>query len=276
VRDYAQAADDLGFSHLLAYDHVLGADPDRPGGWRGPYNVHTLFHEPLVLFAYMAGLTRRIEFVTGILILPQRQTALVAKQAAELDVLSGGRLRLGVAVGWNAVEYESLGESFETRGRRISEQIEVMRALWTQEVVDFKGRWHTIPKAGINPLPVQRPIPIWMGGESDIVQKRAARIADGWMPHLAPGPKGQAGVDRILTLVREAGRDPARFGIEGRMTLARLPREQWQKELEGWRAMRGITHLSINTMGLGLEKPDQHVELLREVRGMVVAAGLGR
>jgi probable F420-dependent oxidoreductase len=276
IKAFGQAVEEMGYTHALAFDHVLGANPERPGGWKGPYTYRHAFHEPFVLFGFLAAATTRLGFASGIIILPQRQTALVAKQAASVDVLSAGRLRLGVAVGWNPVEFEALGTDFHTRGRRIEEQIAVMRALWTKELVTITGKEHQIPDAGLNPLPVQRPIPIWMGGESEIVQQRTARIADGWMPHLTPGAQGQAGVDRMLGLVRAAGRDPARFGIEGRMTLARVSRDQWQKELEAWRAMRGITHLSINTMGLGLEKPDQHVAVLREVRQAVVAAGLGR
>ena len=276
IRAFAQAVEEMRYTHLLAFDHVLGANPERPGGWQGPYTYRHAFHEPFVLFGFLAAATTRIGFASGIIILPQRQTALVAKQAAAVDVLSSGRLRLGVAVGWNPVEFEALGTDFHTRGRRIEEQIAVMRALWTKELVTFAGKDHRIPDAGLNPLPVQRPIPVWMGGESDVVQKRTARLADGWMPHLGPGATGQAAVDRMLTLVRETGRDPARFGIEGRITLARVPREHWQKELDAWRAMHGITHLSVSTMGLGLEKPDQHVALLRDVREMVEAAGLGR
>jgi probable F420-dependent oxidoreductase len=268
IRAFAQSVEDMGYTHLLAFDHVLGANPERPGGWQGPYTYRHAFHEPFVLFGFLAGVTARLSFASGIIILPQRQTALVAKQAAAVDVLSSGRLRLGVAVGWNPVEFEALGTDFHTRGRRIEEQIAVMRALWTKELVTVEGKEHRISDAGLNPLPVQRPIPVWMGGESEVVQQRTARIADGWMPHVGPGPKGQAAVDRMLDLVRAAGRDPARFGIEGRITLFRIPRDGWRKEFEAWRAMRGVSHLSINTMGLGLEKPDQHVALLREVREM--------
>ena len=276
IRAFGQSVEEMRYTHILAFDHVLGANPERPGGWQGPYTYRHAFHEPFVLFGFLAAATSQIGFASGIILLPQRQTALVAKQAAAVDVLSSGRLRLGVAVGWNPVEFEALGTDFHTRGRRIEEQIAVMRTLWTTELVTFAGTDHRISDAGLNPLPVQRPIPVWMGGESEVVQKRTARLADGWMPHLAPGPKGQAGVDRMLALVREAGRDPAHFGIEGRITLARVPREQWRKELDAWRAMRAVTHLSINTMGLGLEKPDQHVALLRDIREMVEAAGLGR
>jgi probable F420-dependent oxidoreductase len=266
VRDYAQAVEAMGYTHILTFDHVLGANPDRPGGWTGPYTYRHPFHEPFVLFGFLAAATRRVELVTGILILPQRQTALVAKQAATVDVLSGGRLRLGVGVGWNAVEFEALGQDFGTRGRRIEEQIEVLRALWTKELVTVKGQWHRISDAGINPLPVQRPIPIWMGGESERVVKRAARLADGWMPHFRPGPPAQAVVDRLHGWIREAGRDPGQFGIEGRFTLAQVPREQWARELAAWGAMRGVTHLCIHTVGLGLKTPADHVETLRRFR----------
>ena len=178
VRDYATLAEELGYHHVLAYDHVLGANPERPGGWNGPYTHQTPFQEPLVLFAFMAGVTTRIRFTTGIIILPQRQTALVAKQAATLDVLSGGRLRLGVGIGWNEVEYSALNQDFHNRGRRIEEQVEVLRLLWQQPLVTYSGRWHTIPDAGLNPLPIQQPIPIWFGGHSEPVLKRTARLDD--------------------------------------------------------------------------------------------------
>ena len=266
IRDYAQAVEALGYTHILVFDHVLGANPERPGGWKGPYTFRHAFHEPFVLFGFLAAATRRVELVTGILILPQRQTALVAKQAAAVDVLSGGRLRLGVGVGWNAVEFEALGESFTNRGKRIEEQIDVMRALWTKELLTFEGQWHRIPDAGINPLPHRRPIPIWMGGESDVVVKRAARLADGWMPHFRPGAEAQAVVDRLHGSIKEAGRDPASFGIEGRMTLSQVPPEQRTKELAGWRAMRGVTHLSIHTVGLGLKAPGEHVKALEDFK----------
>jgi probable F420-dependent oxidoreductase len=266
IREYAQAVEAMGYTHILVFDHVLGANPDRPGGFKGPYTYRHAFHEPFVLFGFLAAATTRVGLVTGIVILPQRQTALVAKQAATADVLSGGRLRLGVAVGWNPVEFEALGEDFHTRGGRIEEQVAVMRALWTNELVTFHGAEHHIPDAGLNPLPVQRPIPVWMGGESEVVQRRAAKIADGWMPHVRPGPQGQAAVDRIHGFVREAGRDPARFGIEGRMALAQMPRDDWGKEVEAWKAMRGVSHMSIHTVGLGLKTPDDHVRILEEVR----------
>ena len=266
IADYAQAVEAMGYTHILVFDHVLGANPERPGGWKGPYTYQHAFHEPFVLFGFLAAATQQVELVTGILVLPQRQTALVAKQAAAVDVLSGGRLRLGVGVGWNAVEFEAQGESFSSRGRRIEEQLRVMRALWTKELVTFEGQWHRISDAGINPLPVQRPIPIWMGGESEPVVRRAARLADGWMPHFRPGPEAQAVVDRLHGLVREAGRDPAAFGIEGRMTLAQVPPELRTRELATWRAMRGITHLCVHTVGLGLKTAAEHVRALEQFK----------
>ena len=271
IHDYAQAVEAMGYTHILAFDHVLGANPERPGGWKGPYTYRHAFHEPFVLFGFLAGATRRVELVTGILILPQRQTALVAKQAAAVDVLSRGRLRLGVGVGWNPVEFEALGENFTNRGKRIEEQIDLMRALWTKELVTFQGQGHRVPDAGINPLPIQRPIPVWMGGESEVVVRRAARLADGWMPHFRPGPDAQAIVDRLHGHINEAGRDPGTFGIEGRMTLAQVPPEQRTKELAEWRAMRGITHLCIHTVGLGLTTPDEHVRTLERFKKEALA-----
>ena len=268
IRDYAQAVESMGYTHILAFDSVVGANPDRPGGWDSQFTYRHAFHEPLVLFGFCAAVTRRIELVTGIIILPQRQTALVAKQAAEVDVLSGGRLRLGIGVGSNTVEFEALGESFGNRGQRVEEQLEVMRLLWTRELVTYAGRWHRVPDAGINPLPVQRPIPLWMGGDSEVVIRRMARLADGWitLPSFRPGPAGQETIDRLHGLIREAGRDPAAFGIEARMALATTPGEQRANDIAAWRAMRGITHLCVNTMGLGLPGPEEHVRTLERFK----------
>src|SRR6266545_754766 len=205
IHDYAQAAEELGYTHVLAYDHVLGANPDRPGGWSGAYTFRSAFHEVFVLFGYLAGVTQRLELVTGVLILPQRQTALVAKQTASLDVLSGGRLRLGVGLGWNEVEYTGLKEDFHNRGRRIEEQVALLRRLWSEPLVVFNGRWHTIPDAGINPLPVHRPIPIWFGGHAPAVLRRTARLGDGWMPN-RPLADCKADLDQLDRFLAEAGR----------------------------------------------------------------------
>lgn len=267
IRDYAQAAEQLGYDHLLVYDHVLGAHPDRfqALGFRPPYTHETQFHEPFVLFGYLAGLTSKIELVTGILILPQRQTALVAKQAAAVDVLSKGRLRLGVGIGWNAVEYEALGENFKNRGRRVEEQVALLRQFWNKELVDFEGRYHTVGRSGINPLPVQRPIPIWMGGMAERVLKRAARIADGWFPQFRPGPQGAEMIERLRGYVKAAGRDMADIGIEGRISMPMTPEDQWGSDLEAWRGL-GATHVSFNTMGASLSSPQDHIDAIRRFK----------
>ncbi|HET8564526.1 MAG TPA: LLM class F420-dependent oxidoreductase, partial [Candidatus Binatia bacterium] len=256
-----QTAEDLGYDHILAYDHVIGANPASRPGWSPPYTYRDAFHEPFVLFGYLAGLTK-LELVTGILILPQRQTVLVAKQAAEVDVLSGGRLRLGVGIGWNPVEYEALGENFKNRGRRSEEQIEVMRALWTRELVTFQGRWHKITDAGINPLPVQRPIPIWFGGSDDKVLRRLARLGDGWFPLMAPDDKCRASIEKIRSYAREAGRDPTSIGIEGRIMIGQRSPEDWRKETSSWKEL-GATHVTVNTMKAGLTSPTGHLEAIR-------------
>jgi probable F420-dependent oxidoreductase len=190
ILDYAQAVEGMGFTHMHAYDHVMGANPERPGGWMGTYACNDPYFEPFCLFSYLTGLTHQIEFVTGILILPQRQTALVAKQAATLDVLCNGRLRLRVANGWNKIKYPALGENFHNRGKRIEEQVEILRLQWTQPLVNFEGRWHNIPNARINPLPIRRPIPIWFGVSDNRVLRRMAQLGDGWM--LSPRIMNQA------------------------------------------------------------------------------------
>jgi probable F420-dependent oxidoreductase len=262
IRDYAQAAEALGYSHVLAYDHVLGANPDRPGGWSGPYTHRNPFIEPFLLFTYMAAVTNRLGFIPGILILPQRETALVAKQAATLDVLSGGRLRLGVGVGWNEVEYVALAQDFHTRGKRQEEQIEVLRLLWTQELVTYKGRWHDIPDAGINPLPVQRPIPLWFGGHADAVLRRLARLGDGWLPGFRTA---EAAAEHLATLdhyLAENSRSRADVGLEARLHWGRGDLDALGRTLEGWRAA-GATHISLNTMGVGFTTPDEHLDAIR-------------
>jgi probable F420-dependent oxidoreductase len=263
VRAYAQAVQDLGYKHLLLYDHVLGADPAGHPGWSGPYTVDTLFHEPFVIFGYLAAIAPELELVTGVIILPQRQTALVAKQAAEVDVLTSGKFRLGVGIGWNAVEYEGLSMDFHNRGRRLEEQIQVMRRLWTEPTVTFAGRYHCITAAGINPLPIQRPIPVWIGGSAEAAIKRAAEIADGYFPQRPLDGGWPATFDKIRAWIEAAGRDVAKFGIECRVNAATGTPDDWQKQAEEWRAL-GATHLSINTMNGGLQGPDPHIERLRQ------------
>ena len=265
IKDYAQASEALGYHHLLAFDHVLGAGTENRPAWDGPYDHQDSFHEPFVLFGYLAGLTARIEFVTGILILPQRQTALVAKQAAEVDILSGGRLRLGVAVGWNAVEYEGLGEDFRTRGRRIEEQVEVLRALWTNELVTYDGTWHRITDAGLNPLPVQRPIPIWFGGGAEPVVCRVARLGDGWLPEFEADRHGRAELAKMHAYAREAGRDPGAIGIERTISIAGRTPEEWIEVAAAWRTL-GASHVALDSMGAGLATPDRHIDAIRRYK----------
>lgn len=269
VRAYGQRTEELGFSHILAYDHVVGADPNVHAGWSGPYDVHTTFHEPLVMFGYLAAVTTTVELVTGVIILPQRQTALVAKQAAEVDLLSGGRIRLGIGIGWNAVEYEALGQDFGNRGKRSEEQITLMRRLWTERSVTFAGRHHRITGAGLAPLPVQRPIPVWIGTASDAGYRRAGRIADGWFPMMAPGP----GLDHARRVLGEAataaGRDPSAIGMEGRVSW-RGDDDAALRALDAW-ARAGASHLSINTMGAGLRSVDQHLDVLARLSAALPA-----
>jgi probable F420-dependent oxidoreductase len=262
VRDYAQAAEELGYTHILAYDHVLGANPASRPGWSPVYTYKDSFHEPFVLFAYLAGLTKKIGLVPGVIVLPQRQTALVAKQAAALDVLSSGRLRLGVGIGWNPVEYEALGQNFKNRGRRSEEQIELMRRLWTEELVTFQGQWHKVTDAGINPLPIQRPIPVWFGGSADEVLQRVGRLGDGWIALFGPDEKCRAAIEKIHLHARAAGRNPASIGIEGRMSAADRPVEEWLNEIDAWKNV-GATHLAINTMKAAFATPTAHIEAIR-------------
>jgi probable F420-dependent oxidoreductase len=262
VRNWATTVEQAGYTHVHAYDHVLGADPANRPGWSG-YTDKSLFHEVFVLFGYLAAITTSVELVTGVLVLPQRQTALVAKQAAEVDVLSGGRLRLGVGIGWNQVEYQALGVPFRQRGALLEEQVDVLRRLWAEPVISYDGRFHQIEEAGLNPLP-GRTIPIWFGGGAEAVLRRTGRIGDGWMPQTAPDAEAKARVDRLRAYAAEAGRDPATIGIEPRLTLGQVPETDWPAYVEGWRNL-GATHLAVNTMKMGLERPEDHAAVLRDV-----------
>ncbi len=261
-RDYAQAAEALGYTHILAYDHILGANPDRPGGWSGPYTYQDPFHEPFTLFSYLSGVTSQLGFVTGVIILPQRDTALVAKQAAMVDIMCGGRLRLGIGIGWNEVEYVATGNDFHQRGRKSDEQIDLLRDLWTKPLVNFQGQYHTIPDAGINPLPIQRPIPIWLGGHAEAVLSRIARKGDGWLPGYRTAAAAAKTLARLDTLLAEQGRTRADMGIEIRLLYQDGTPESWQTIMQDWQAA-GATHGSINTMGCGFTTVEQHIEALR-------------
>ena len=262
VRAYAEHVEGLAFAHLLAYDHVVGADPRIHAGWNGPYDLHTTFHEPLVMFGYLAGVTT-LELVTGIIIAPQRQTVLLAKQAAEVDLLAQGRFRLGLGIGWNRVEYEALGEDFRTRGRRLDEQIVLLRRLWTEESVTFDGRFDHVKGAGLAPLPVQRPIPLWLGAQSPVAYRRVGRVADGWFPQISPGPDLHVALQEIADGAADAGRDPAAIAMDGRVTW-RGDEAQLAERLTQWRQY-GATHVSVNTMGADLHSVDEHLSALATV-----------
>ena len=268
VRAYGEAADELGYTHLLAYDHVLGADPAVHTGWAGPYDIATTFHEPFVMFGYLAAVTS-IELVTGIIILPQRQTALVAKQAAEVDLLTQGRFRLGVGVGWNPVEYEALGQRFDQRGRRFSEQIELLRRLWTETSITHNGTFDTITGAGLAPLPIQRPIPIWIGGASEPAYRRIGRLADGWFPMMRPDEQLQRALEIIGAAAQASGRDPATIGMEGRVNWSPAEPDKFARQVETWRGV-GATHLTMNTMYTGQTTVDDHIAALQQAAGLVL------
>ncbi|MEV6283205.1 LLM class F420-dependent oxidoreductase [Kribbella sp. NPDC051770] len=262
VRSWAETVEQSGYTHVVAYDHVLGADPANRPGWTG-YTDKSLFHEVFVLFGYLAAITTQVELVTGVVILPQRQTALVAKQAAEVDVLSGGRLRLGVGIGWNPVEYDALGVPFKQRGAKLEEQVDLLRKLWADPVISYDGKYHRFEEAGLNPLPGRR-IPIWFGGGAEAVLRRTGEIGDGWMPQSGPTDEARAAVERIREYAVQAGRDPAEIGIEARLTLGRVPESEWPAFAAGWREL-GATHLDVNTMGMGLTSPGDHAAVLRDV-----------
>lgn len=245
IKGFAQVVEQLGFDHLMTYEHVLGADPDRPGWtdrWR-PYDYQSAFHEPFVLFGYLAAVTARLRLATGILVLPQRQTPLVAKQAAEVDLLSGGRLCLGVGIGWNEYEYAGMGVDFATRARRIEEQIHLLRRLWREPLVTYEGRFDRLDRLGINPLPA-RQIPIWMGGSADPVLRRMARLAQGWFMHDGPPDALRAQIETLFGYLQQEGKDPKAFEIDVRLNTRQVPEAQWPD----WIAQRqrlGITQVTV-------------------------------
>ena len=266
TRAWAQAVQELGYDFVVTNEHVVAAEPEAYPEYARHYSIDNPFHEPLTLFAYLAGVAPRLGFLSSVVILPQRQAVLVAKQAAEIDGLCNGRLRLGVGMGWNKIEFDALGMSFQNRARRFEEQIDVMRRLWTDRVVTFDGRYHELRATGINPLPLQRPIPIWIGAFVEAALKRACAIGDGYLP-IAPLEGGwQVTMDKVHGWLREAGRDPTRFGIEGRLNAGTGTPDEWLKTIEMWRGF-GASHLSVGTQGLG--GVDAHVRRLREVKDVV-------
>lgn len=274
LREWAQGVEGLGFHHIRLPDHVLGAGRDTRPDWTGLYDAATPFFEPLTTISFLAGVTTRLEFLSSILILAQRQTALVAKQAAMADIFCSGRMRLGVGIGWNEVEYEALGVDFHQRGRIYEEQIEVMRSLWTNKTVTVDLPFHRVSDAGLCPLPVQRPIPIWMGGgldpsnaapPNDKVLRRIARLADGWMPVCKPDDQAAEAFDTFFGHCREYGRDPRSVGIEASIRGAAATREEWADLVAAWSRL-GATHMGFNTMGDGLRGPQAHLRRLEEIK----------
>jgi probable F420-dependent oxidoreductase len=269
IRDFAQAVEELGFSHLLGYDHVIGANTASRPDWKMPYSHVSLFHEPLMLFSFLAGVTTRIGLSTGVLILPQRQTVLVAKQAANLDIFSNGRLRLGVGLGWNEVEYEALGVPFQQRAKRLEDQIAFMRRLWTESAFSYDSAFHRMTDAGINPLPVQRPIPIYLGGIAPTTVDRVARLADGWLPIL-PASSAREKVAELKSAVETAGRDPALVGLENIVVLSAKPREVARtaedavSDTLAWKEA-GASGVSFHTMHMRFKSLDDHIAFLRQI-----------
>ncbi|MCY4343234.1 MAG: LLM class F420-dependent oxidoreductase [Gammaproteobacteria bacterium] len=257
IKAYAQGLEALGITHLLVYDHVLGADRNRPGGWSGPYDKDIAFHEPLTFHAFVAAVTTRLELVTTVLILPQRQAALVAKQAAEVALLSNNRLRLGIGTGWNAVEYEALNEDFSNRGKRQAEQVRLMRRLWREDAFSFEGDYHRVTQAGINPRP-SRLVPIWFGGSAPALLRRCAELGDGWMPLGGPSAKSQACIDAMRAHREAAGRTWDGFGIQAQAQFAGGTPDRWRAHADKWRAL-GATHLAVATHNAGAADVDGHL-----------------
>jgi|TARA_B100001750_G_scaffold37174_2_gene26637 probable F420-dependent oxidoreductase len=262
VTDYIQNVESLGFDHVLAFDHVLGANASSRPGWSGAYQHTDSFYEPMTFYSYVAAITSRLELATGVIILPQRQTALFAKQSATLDLISGGRLRLGIGTGWNQVEYEALGENFHNRGKRSEEQIDLLRKLWSQELVTFEGKFHTVTDAGLNPLPPGRSIPIWFGGMADPVLERVAKLGDGWLPLGSPNDKLKISFDTLKKYLDQNSKSMSDIGVEAMISLKNSDSDtDIRKDLSSWAEM-GTTHISINTMNCGLKFPGEHIKAI--------------
>jgi probable F420-dependent oxidoreductase len=270
VRRIGLAAEEMGYHHLLVYDHVLGATHDREPKLWGPYTDQHPFHDPFAMLSYLAAITTRIELVTGILILPQRQTVLVARQAADVDLLSHERLRLGVGLGWNYVEYDAMGEDFHTRGKRVDEQVPLLRRLWSEQLVEFEGAFDRIDRAALNPKP-RRAIPIWFGGFEDVALRRAARLADGTIFADATGNAFER-LAAMQQFLNEAGRDASTFGLQCNMLQARSP-EAVVDTASRW-GDAGGTHVAVLTMGQGFTTIDQHIDYMKRVADALGTAGL--
>ena len=262
IKAWAQGAEALGMGHTLIYDHVLGADPDRPGGFRGPYDKDVAFHEPFSVFSFMAAVTNSITFMTAVLILPQRQTALVAKQAAELAILSGNRFRLGIGTGWNEVEYEALGVPFAARGARQSEQVELLRQLWREDSLTFEGKHHTVTRASILPRPTES-VPIWFGGIAPALLRRCARLGDGWVPLGGPNDASAQALATMREHREAAGLSWEGFGIQAQAQYRGGTPERWQNHASRWKQL-GCTHLAIATHNAGNATVEDHLRAAGE------------
>ena len=262
IKAWAQGAEALGMGHTLIYDHVLGADPDRPGGFRGPYDKDVAFHEPFSVFSFMAAVTNSITFMTAVLILPQRQTALVAKQAAELAILSGNRFRLGIGTGWNEVEYEALGVPFAARGARQSEQVELLRQLWREDSLTFEGKHHTVTRASILPRPTES-VPIWFGGIAPALLRRCARLGDGWVPLGGPNDASAQALATMREHREAAGLSWEGFGIQAQAQYRGGTPERWQNHASRWKEL-GCTHLAIATHNAGNTTVEDHLRAAGE------------
>jgi probable F420-dependent oxidoreductase len=268
IRAWAQAAEGLGYDYLEISDHVLGADREALPDFEGPYDVDDSFHETFCTLSFIAAVTERVGLASGVLILPQRQTALVAKQAAQVDVLSNGRLRLGVGIGWNPVEYEALGEDWSKRGQKQAEQVDLMKRLWTERAVNFEGEFDSIRHAGVNPLPIQQPIPVWFGGGADPVLRRTAKLGQGWIPLGNPGTKTAARLEALRGYLIEEGRDPATFGIEAWIRFGDGNPEGWRETADKWLEL-GATHLTFYTSGQGVGALDKQIEAMERFQKTV-------
>jgi probable F420-dependent oxidoreductase len=265
IRDWTQAAEEIGYDYIEVSDHVLGADRDKLPKFEGPYDVDDSFHETFCTLSFMAAITTKLELVSGVLILPQRQTALVAKQAAQVDILSNGRLRLGVGVGWNPVEYHALNQNWKTRGKRQSEQVDLLKKLWTERSVNYQGEFDQVMHAGINPLPIQRPIPIWFGGGADAVLSRAARLGDGWIPLGNPGSKTSLMIEKLNGFLEKENRPLEGFGIEAWIRYGDGSPDTWASTAKRWLEL-GASHLTFYTSGQGAGSVTEQIEAMRKFK----------
>jgi probable F420-dependent oxidoreductase len=267
IRTFAQTVESSGYNHVLAYEHILGVDAGHPRSVQGPYGLEDHFLSPLLMFTSMAAVTDKLGFATAVLVLPQRDAILVAKQAASLDVLCGGRLRVGVGVGWNAAEFDAIGADFHDRGRRVEEQVAVLRALWTQPKAEFTGDWYRFAEVGIRPLPIQQPIPIWFGGYVDASLKRVAKMGQGWFPGFSNVDDAKPTLDTLVSYVEAEGRAWEEIGIEVRIHYEQGNLDALGAQIEAWSQV-GVTHLSLNTMRSGLKDGSAHLRAIERFAGL--------